>query len=1074
MGEGLGAAVAVFVGAMAILHHHDPRSALYSRDAKYTFPSEAKLAGGKLISAKTLMMDQYCLDCHKDAYDGWFHSAHHFSSFNNKFYLASVRETRKVSIERDGTTRAARWCAGCHDPVPFFSGEFDDPKYDDVNNPTSQAGITCTACHAITHVESTRGNADYTIEEPQHYPFATSDNKFLKWVNRTLVKAKPEMHKKTFLKPEVHRDSTFCSTCHKVGIPYALNHWQDFTRGQNHWDTFLLSGVSGGGARSFYYPPPDTTAKNKCTDCHMNLMASDDFGARRDFDGSGQSKIHNHLFLGSNTGLPFVNGDMETAKAQADFLKDKKVRIDVFALREGGEIDGALLGPIRPEIPTLKPGGKYLVETVVRTLGLGHPFSQGTVDSNEIWVELTVRGEGKVIGRSGGIGPDGTVDPYSHFINVYMLDRDGKRIDRRNPQDIFVPLYNKQIPPGAGQVVHFALDVPEGMNGPIELEAKVNYRKFDRKYLDYVFGPGKGPELPVVVMAADSVKLPVEGGPKVENPPSPIKEVWQRWNDYGIGLFLEGSDKGGQKGELKQAEPVFRKVAELGRADGWVNLARIYQREGRIPDAQKALEAASKHKEPAAPWVIAWLSAQIDEKNGYLDEAIAKYRSVLDTKIPARKFDFSKDYEIINEMGAAARPGPPVPEGERGEEGRAGGDRRHVPPDPGRRFGEREGPLQPRPRPGRARIRRPARRRPPGEGERGRRPRSRGQDAGRPQGDARRARRFRGSGRGRGGEDHGREAAGVRLPAVSPARRPRTARADVAGGDGRRLQGEVGPVPGDRPQGAALDVQAGRDGRGPRREARPPGQSGGRQERAVDRDPPSPPPGCPGVRRLDPEDPSPGGLRMNRTSTRLALAGAALAGGLAGCNPPAPTATVAPPVAPRAVTTAKPLKFPAVKFVEITKDAGIDFVHANGMTGEKLLPETMGSGVAFLDFDNDGDPDLFFVNSCPWPGKESTERPTQRLFRNDGKGHFEDVTKAAGLDVSFFGQGAAVGDYDNDGDPDLYVTGVGGGHLFRNDGGKFVDVTESAGAGARTAGRPAPPSSTWRTTATSTCSSPST
>ena len=94
-----------------------------------------------------------------------------------------------------------------------------------------------------------------------------------------------------------------------------------------------------------------------------------------------------------------------------------------------------------------------------------------------------------------------TVDPYAHFINVYMLDKDGNRIDRRNPQDIFVPLYNKQIPPGAGQVVHFGLDVARSVKEPITLEAKVNYRKFDRKYMDIIFGPNLGPELPVVVMA---------------------------------------------------------------------------------------------------------------------------------------------------------------------------------------------------------------------------------------------------------------------------------------------------------------------------------------------------------------------------------------------------------------------------------------------------------------------------------------------------------------------------------------------------------------------------------------------
>ena len=189
---------------MGLLHAHDPRSFAVrgpKQGKQYTFPSEAVTADGKLIPAETLMMDDYCLKCHQDAYDGWFHSAHHFSSFNNKAYLFSVRETRKVALERDGNTQAARWCAGCHDPVPFFSGEFDDPNYDDVNTRRSQAGITCTACHAITHVNSTRGNADYTIEEPQHYPFAYSENPLLQWVNNTLVKAKPEMHKQTFLKP---------------------------------------------------------------------------------------------------------------------------------------------------------------------------------------------------------------------------------------------------------------------------------------------------------------------------------------------------------------------------------------------------------------------------------------------------------------------------------------------------------------------------------------------------------------------------------------------------------------------------------------------------------------------------------------------------------------------------------------------------------------------------------------------------------------------------------------------------------------------------------------------------------
>ena len=121
---------------------------------KYFQPSLASTATGKFISAKTLMNDEYCLSCHSDIHNSWIHSAHKLSSFNNPAYRASVRETRKVATERAGTLQASRWCAGCHDPVPFFSGKFDDPNYDDVGDPTAHAGITCTACHAIQSVDS--------------------------------------------------------------------------------------------------------------------------------------------------------------------------------------------------------------------------------------------------------------------------------------------------------------------------------------------------------------------------------------------------------------------------------------------------------------------------------------------------------------------------------------------------------------------------------------------------------------------------------------------------------------------------------------------------------------------------------------------------------------------------------------------------------------------------------------------------------------------------------------------------------------------------------------------------------
>jgi hypothetical protein len=139
---------------------------------------------------------------------------------------------------------------------------------------------------------------------------------------------------------------------------------------------------------------------------------------------------------------------------------------------------------------------------------------------------------------------------------------------------------------------------------------------------------------------------------------------------------------------------------------------------------------------------------------------------------------------------------------------------------------------------------------------------------------------------------------------------------------------------------------------------------------------------------------------------------------------------------------------PAVKFTDITREAGLTFAHDNGTGAGQETPSTLAGAVAFLDYDNDGRPDLFFVGGTRWPWIPRGEgaAPTCALYHNDGAGHFTDVTRAAGLDVNLLGMGVAVGDYANEGRPDIFVTGVGGNRLFHNLGnGRFADVTKAAG-----------------------------
>ena len=140
---------------------------------------------------------------------------------------------------------------------------------------------------------------------------------------------------------------------------------------------------------------------------------------------------------------------------------------------------------------------------------------------------------------------------------------------------------------------------------------------------------------------------------------------------------------------------------------------------------------------------------------------------------------------------------------------------------------------------------------------------------------------------------------------------------------------------------------------------------------------------------------------------------------------------------------------PGFQFVDVTAGAGLSFRHNNGAYGGKLLPETLGSGCAFVDYDNDGWQDILLVNGADWPGHHK-QSSTLRLYRNNRNGTFTDVTRAAGLDIEMYGMGVAVGDFDNDGFSDIFVTCVGQSRLFRNTGkGAFVDVTRASGLGGR-------------------------
>ena len=176
-------------------------------------------------------------------------------------------------------------------------------------------------CHSVSQVKSTMGQADFLLEYPELHKLAAIENRAVRWLHDYLTELNPEPHRRVFLKPFMRTQTAeFCSSCHKVHLDVPVNHYR-WVRGFNDYDNWQASGVSGFGARSFYYPKNSQT----CADCHMPQTKSGDAGAVA-------GMIHTHQFVAANTAVPFANGDQAQLNATEKFLKAGQVSVDVFAI----------------------------------------------------------------------------------------------------------------------------------------------------------------------------------------------------------------------------------------------------------------------------------------------------------------------------------------------------------------------------------------------------------------------------------------------------------------------------------------------------------------------------------------------------------------------------------------------------------------------------------------------------------------------------------------------------------------------------------------------------------------------
>ena len=658
------------------------------------FPSSAKTNIGGIIPSNFFMDSETCGECHKQIYDEWKSSSHHFASFNNQFYRKAIEYMQ----DTQGSPQSSKWCAGCHDHAVFFNGRFEKPIEPQIDTPEAHAGLACTSCHAITHVDSTMGNGGFTIEYPALHQLMTSRNRIIRSAVDFMTYLDPEPHRETFIKPFMRQQAAqFCSACHKVHLDIPVNGYKWF-RGFNDYDNWQASGF-GEGARSFYYPPKGQT----CVDCHMPLEPSSE-------NGNYSSQIHAHRFAAANTALATANMDKTQLEADEKFLTSGFITVDIFAVSPveangqtkmirraatgpqlssgtpvGEEAEqsgdtfirevGKVAAPLDVARPKLVPGSTARVDIVVRTRKIGHFFPAGTLDAFDIWLELQATdATGRTVFWSGktednGRGP---VEPGAHFYRAYQLDAQGNPINKRNAWQARSVLYAHAIPPGAADTVHYLLDIPKDAKGPIHLTARLNDRKFswfytqwayagkpkpgqdpallskDHNGLDYSFDKvnipanvsgeikDRVPDLPITVLASANANIDLTTNPgDTQWKPVADKKDRERWNDWGIGLLLQGDVKG--------AEYAFRKVteAEPGYADGWLNVARALIQEGETdaakPFIRKALEIDSSLGR------IYYFRSQIEKADGDYDAAL-KSLNIVVSKYP-------RDRVVWNQIG---------------------------------------------------------------------------------------------------------------------------------------------------------------------------------------------------------------------------------------------------------------------------------------------------------------------------------------------------------------------------------------------------------------------------------------
>jgi tetratricopeptide (TPR) repeat protein len=537
-------------------------------------PSLLRVERAAAKGGATVADVETCGDCHGDIEAQWRASAHAFASFNNPIYRTAIDRLRK-----DRGTKASRFCAGCHDIALLVDGAMDgdiEPK-----DRRAHAGVSCRVCHGVTATRPD-GNGSYTLDLGE-FPVPKEGDAESVRKHKARAAASPL------------RTASLCASCHKAFLHEGTGN-DHFMIGQDDATPWARSAYAGSLAERV----DATIAPKECRACHMPPEDANDPTAKG-------GKVASHRFTGAHTWLAQMRGDREQRRRVEEELSSA-VTLDVAAVVPDG---GARVLP--PEDAALTPGGRAIVEVVVRNVGAGHRFPGGVLDAQDTWLEVTIEdARGQRVAEAGTRQEATGDDPTAHRFTAAVAGADGRPLLARETHLFEAGVYDHTIAPRDAAVARFAFDVPRGGAGLLHAVARLRHRSRRlalqkaacddaRSARGRAFGQegirrvaraiDPCPPQPVTDLARAEAMLGVGSPAAGEHRLGEGARAFQRAFDHGLAMLHEvGERQGEARPSLERALARARDDRERAMALG--ALARLAEEQGRTAEALDLLGKA--------------------------------------------------------------------------------------------------------------------------------------------------------------------------------------------------------------------------------------------------------------------------------------------------------------------------------------------------------------------------------------------------------------------------------------------------------------------------------------------------